>query len=95
MINEKRLKVAVDQAIRQRNYRRARERALTRLAQAFPDIYKAYLKEEKQNDKSQGKTWIDLDGNTNASLDVHSRSPESFTRDTNKAPSLSQDEGNQ
>lgn len=94
-MNESRLKLAARSAVTLRNYQRARARALTRLAQAFPDIYKAYLEEEKQNDKSQGKTWIDLDGNTNGSLDVHSRNPESFTRDTNKAPSLDQDEGNQ
>jgi len=62
--NTHRLKSAADQAVRQRNYRRARERALTRLANAFPDIYRAYLEEEKIADEQMGKKWLDLDGNT-------------------------------
>ena len=64
MKNTHRVKSAADQAVRQRNYRRARERALTRLANAFPDIYRAYLEEEKIADEQMGKKWLDLDGNT-------------------------------
>jgi len=64
MKNTHRVKAAADQAVRQRNYRRARERALTRLANAFPDIYRAYLEEEKDIDENMGKKWLDLDGNT-------------------------------
>jgi hypothetical protein len=64
MKNTHRVKAAADQAVRQRNYRRARERALTRLANAFPDIYRAYLEEEKDIDESMGKKWLDIDGNT-------------------------------
>ena len=66
MGDERRTITAKKIAISMRNYQRARARALTRLAKAYPDIYKAYLEEEKQNDKTQGKTWIDLDGNTNS-----------------------------
>ena len=62
---EKRLQSAADQAVRQRNYQRARQRAFTRLANAFPDIYRAYLEEEKMADEKMGKKWLDLDGNTN------------------------------
>ena len=76
MTNEHRLKMAANMAVRQRNYQRARQRAFTRLANAYPDIYKAYLEEEKQNDKTQGKTWIDLDGNTMPSVDNSSESAE-------------------
>jgi hypothetical protein len=61
----KRLQSAADQAVRQRNYQRARQRAFTRLANAFPDIYRAYLEEEKMADENMGKKWLDLDGNTN------------------------------
>jgi hypothetical protein len=61
---EKRLQSAADQAVRQRNYQRARQRAFTRLANAFPDIYRAYLEEEKMADENMGKKWLDLDGNT-------------------------------
>ena len=64
MKNKQRLKGAADQAVRQRNYRRARERALTRLANAYPDIYRSYLEEEKIADEKMGKKWLDLDGNT-------------------------------
>jgi hypothetical protein len=90
MLNEQRIKLAVNQAIRQRNYRRARERALTRLAQAYPDLYKAYLEEEKQNDKTQGKTWIDIDGNT-----IGSQFSDPLNRPTQREPkSYYEDEGN-
>ena len=64
MRNTQRLKAAADQAVRQRNYRRARERALTRLANAYPDTYRLYLEEEKEADEEMGKKWLDLDGNT-------------------------------
>ena len=64
MKNTHRVKAAADQAVRQRNYRRARERALTRLANDYPDLYRSYLEEEKQTDESMGKKWLDIDGNT-------------------------------
>ena len=64
MRNTQRLKGAADQAVRQRNYRRARERALTRLANDYPDLYRSYLEEEKIADEEMGKKWLDLDGNT-------------------------------
>jgi hypothetical protein len=90
MPSEQRLKLAVNQAVRHRNYRRARERALTRLAQAYPDLYKAYLEEEKQNDKTQGKTWIDLDGNT-----IGVQFPESLNAPAEREPdNYYEDEGN-
>jgi hypothetical protein len=62
--NKQRLKSAADQAVRQRNYRRARERALTRLANTYPDTYRSYLEEEKKADVKMGKKWLDIDGNT-------------------------------
>ena len=64
MKNTHRLKSAADQAVRQRNYRRARERALTRLANIYPDEYKTLLEEEKIADEQMGKKWLDIDGNT-------------------------------
>jgi hypothetical protein len=62
--NTQRVKSAADQAVRQRNYRRARERALTRLANTYPDEYKTLLEEEKIADEQMGKKWLDIDGNT-------------------------------
>ena len=64
MENTRRVKAAADQAVRQRNYRRARERALTRLANDYPNLYRYYLEEEKIADENMGKKWLDLDGNT-------------------------------
>ena len=64
MKNKQRLKSAADQAVRQRNYQRARQRAFTRLANTYPDIYRSYLEEEKIADEKMGKKWLDLDGNT-------------------------------
>ena len=64
MKNTHRVKAAANQAVRQRNYRRARERALTRLANTYPEIYRTYLEEEMRADEKMGKKWLDIDGNT-------------------------------
>jgi predicted RNase H-like nuclease (RuvC/YqgF family) len=63
-MNEKRLKAAAGQAVSYRNYRRARDRALTRLAQAYPETYKELLELEKTSDEVTGTKWLDIDGNT-------------------------------
>jgi len=59
-------------AVRQRNYRRVRDRALTRLAQAYPETYKELLELEKVSDETTGAKWVDIDGNS--SLVVVARS---------------------
>jgi hypothetical protein len=64
-MTEKRLKAAASQAVSYRNYRRARDRALTRLAQAHPEDYKKLLEQEKASDETEGRKWIDIDGTTN------------------------------
>ena len=64
MKNKQRIKSAADQAVRQRNYQRARQRAFTRLANDYPDTYRLYLEEEKMADEKMGKKWLDIDGNT-------------------------------
>jgi len=64
-MSERRLAAAKNMAVRQRNYRRARDRALVKLAQLYPEIYKDLLEREKANDEAQGRKWIDIDGNTN------------------------------
>ena len=63
-IRSKRIESAKRMAVRQRNYRRVRDRALTRLAQAYPETYKELLELEKVNDSTSGAKWIDIDGNT-------------------------------
>jgi hypothetical protein len=64
MENDKRLASAAKQAVYYRNYRRARDRALVKLAQAYPDTYKELLEKEKVSDEQEGKAWIDLNGTT-------------------------------
>ena len=78
-MNEKRLKAAASQAVSYRNYRRARDRALVRLATAYPEVYKSLLEEEKASDEQLGKKWIDIDGNTTAN-NLDTRADGSLTR---------------
>jgi hypothetical protein len=88
-MSEKRLKAAASQAVSYRNYRRARDRALVRLAQAYPDTYKELLEQEKAIDETQGRKWIDINGNTN---DVGIRTTSTLTP-TGKASSQGENEG--
>jgi hypothetical protein len=61
---ERRIETAKAQAVRQRNYRRARDRALARLGNDYPNVYRAYLEEEMNADDQMGKKWLDISGNT-------------------------------
>jgi hypothetical protein len=61
METDRRLNTASRKAIRDRNYRRARDRALVRLAHLYPDTYKQLLEMEKKQDELQGKNWIDIE----------------------------------
>ena len=65
--------VSGKQAIHYRNYRRARDRALVRLAHLYPDTYKQLLEIEKAFDEQEGKKWIGIDGTTNLSVGTHTR----------------------
>jgi hypothetical protein len=60
----RRIATANNMAVRQRNYRRARDRALARLAQAYPDDYRDLLEQERASDERMGKSWVDIAGNT-------------------------------
>jgi hypothetical protein len=64
-MKEQRLKTAANQAVSYRNYRRARDRALARLARAYPNLYKEYLEQEKASDEYEGRKWVDISGRTN------------------------------
>ncbi len=70
---KRRLETASRKAVRDRNYRRARDRALARLAHLYPDTYKQLLEMEKKQDELQGKKWISIDGSTVLSVGVHTR----------------------
>ena len=62
MTVERRIESALKQAVHYRNYRRARERALSKLSHLYPDTYKQLLGIEKAIDEQEGKNWIDLTG---------------------------------
>jgi len=70
-MTERRLTAAKNMAVRQRNYRRARDRALVKLAQLYPETYTELLEREKANDEAQGRKWLDIDGNTSG-MDIRS-----------------------
>ena len=65
--------VSGKQAIHYRNYRRARDRALVRLAQLYPDTYKQLLVIERSFDEQEGKKWIGIDGLSNLTVGTHTR----------------------
>ncbi len=69
----RRVATASRKAVRDRNYRRARDRALARLAHLYPDTYKQLLEMEKKQDELQGKKWISIDGTTVLMVGVHTR----------------------
>ena len=67
-MTERRLAAAKNMAVRQRNYRRARDRALVKLAQLYPETYTELLEREKANDEAQGRKWLDIDGTTSSTI---------------------------
>lgn len=66
---KKRVRSAAKNAVYYRNYRRARDRALVRLAQANPAQYKVFLEEERERDLQEGKAWKNIAGDTHGSSD--------------------------
>jgi hypothetical protein len=68
---DKREQVARKRAVWLRNYQRARGRALTRLAQQYPDQFKEILEEERLSDEANGKTWLDISGTTRIDSDLY------------------------
>jgi len=91
-MNEKRMKAAANQAVSYRNYRRARDRALVRLASAYPETYKELLEQEKAVDEQMGKKWLDINGTTTNS-ELGSR-PTTTSALKGKASNRGEDEGN-
>lgn len=64
--------VSGKQALHYRNYRRARDRALVRLAHLYPDDYKLLLVEERKSDEQEGKTW-NATSDTRLTVGIHTR----------------------
>jgi hypothetical protein len=88
----RRTHTATRKAVRDRNYRRARDRALARLAHLYPDTYKQLLEMEKKQDELQGKKWISIDGTTVLRVGVHTRA--NGANDLAYPNNAGQDEGN-
>ena len=89
----RRIESAKRSAVIYRNYRRARERALTRLSNAYPETYKELLEQEKIVDEQMGKKWLDIDGSTGQSMDLDSSTPPTGGRGSEQASS-GPDKGN-
>jgi hypothetical protein len=89
---DRRIATAKRVATGYRNYRRARDRALARLSQAYPETYKELLELEKVSDETTGAKWIDLNGS--AILVVGVKSPEGISYRTIETNDQYEDEGN-
>jgi hypothetical protein len=79
----RRMATAARQAVHLRNYRRARDRALTKLSHLYPDTYKQLLGIEKAIDEQEGKSWIDITGATRMAISAGASSRDTAsTRET-------------
>jgi hypothetical protein len=65
--------VSGKQAVHYRNYRRARDRALVRLSHLYPNVYRDLLAEEKDNDHTEGKSWVATNTRVSVTMGVRSR----------------------
>lgn len=77
---EQRVESAINRAVWYRNYRRARARAMTKLSQLYPETYKQLFEIERSIDEQEGKSWIDIAGNTR--LASSTSTPDWHTTDT-------------
>jgi hypothetical protein len=78
-----------------RNYRRARDRALARLSNHYPETYKELLEQEKISDEQLGKKWLDIDGSTGAIDSVYTDTTGAYTRGgEGEQASANPDQGN-
>jgi hypothetical protein len=90
---DRRIATAKRLATGYRNYRRARDRALARLSNAYPETYKELLEQEKIVDEQMGKKWLDIDGSTNYPMDLDSDTPPTGGGEGDQA-STDSDQGN-
>ena len=88
---ERRIDTALRRAVRQRNYRRVRDRALRRLGNLYPDQYRELLEEERERDEEAHKAWLDITGRTGA--DVGAPTANGISDQTTKRLGDSSEEG--
>ena len=83
----RRIESAKRSAVVYRNYRRARERAMTRLSNAYPETYKELLEQEKIVDEQMGKKWLDIDGSNDQYMDTNASASPTGGGESDKAGS--------
>ena len=82
----RRVDTAIRGAVRQRNYRRVRDRALARLKKEHPEDYARLFEEERIRDEAEGKAWLDIRGRSGAGASPARHPIPTSTRDqTNQA----------
>lgn len=87
----RRMATAARQAVHNRNYRRARDRALAKLSHLYPDTYKQLLGIEKAIDEQEGKSWIDITGATR--MAIRASTPSRDTASTRETGSQASNDG--
>jgi hypothetical protein len=91
MTTERRIESAINRAVWYRNYRRARERALVKLSQLYPETYKQLFEIERSIDEQEGKSWIDITGATRVAISTGT--PDWHTADTQDAGTSASNNG--
>jgi hypothetical protein len=91
---DRRIATAKRVATGYRNYRRARDRALARLSNHYPETYKELLEQEKISDEQLGKKWLDIDGSTDATDSVHTDTTGAYPGGDRKRANSGEDESN-
>ena len=86
--------VSGKQSIHYRNYRRARDKALVRLAHLYPDTYKQLLDEQRDNDDTEGKSWIAGNTRVSVTMGVRSKPTRSKGRVTKRPKRSRKNKGN-
>jgi hypothetical protein len=86
--------VSGKQAIHYRNYRRARDRALVRLSHLYPNVYRDLLAEEKENDQTEGKSWVASSTRVSVTMGVRSRPTRNKGRATKRPKRGRKNKGN-
>ena len=81
---DRRVATALRGAIRQRNYRRVRDRALARLRKQYPDDYARLFEEERIRDEAEGRSWSDIRGRDGLRPPTAGYSTPTSTRDQTK-----------
>jgi hypothetical protein len=76
--------VSGSQSVHYRNYRRARDKALVRLAHLYPDTYKQLLDEQRKFDEQEGKNWF-IDSDSRLTVNVRTRANGTPTPSTSSA----------